>query len=192
MKVRSPKSGFVMQLFVKDQEHVAVGSPLLQMDSDAEDRYTSHLEILDKMRELKASQYIGPEVEVTRSLAQVAVDTSAKRAKDESEVYGYYVQLAKQGVANIVQYAPAESTFEQARWEHTRAEGQQQRLEFSISRYIQLNDLAKKWNMDQRAFVALRKARLKVLAPITGKVSVFVAEGSYAKYGNVIMEVKAP
>ena len=82
MKVRSPKSGFVIQLFVKDQEHVALlGSPLLQMDSDAEDRYMSHLKILEKMRELKTSQYIGPEVEVTLSWAQVAVEISRPSAR---------------------------------------------------------------------------------------------------------------
>jgi len=123
MKVRSPKSGFVIQLFVKDQEHVAVGSPLLQMDSDAEDRYMSHLEILEKMRELKAAQYIGPEVEVTRSLAQVAVDTSAKRAKNDSDVNHFYTVLVDKGLSNIVQYAPAESAFEQARWEHASSPG---------------------------------------------------------------------
>jgi hypothetical protein len=76
-----------------------------------------------------------------------------------------------------------------AKWEYERAKGQQQRLDFSVTRHNQLNELAKKWYERQKEFVTLRKSRLKIGAPIDGKVKLLVEEGSFAKYGNIIVEV---
>jgi multidrug resistance efflux pump len=189
MNVRSPKNGFVIKLFVTEKKSVKLGSPLLQMDSDAEDRYSDHLDVLEGMRVIRAAQYTGAELDLTRSLAKISVETSEISLKDATQEYLWWEGMLRKGLAGAIDPVRFENEMAQSKWKNERAKGQQQRLEFLVARHNQLNELAAKWYERQKEFVAVRKGHLKIAAPANGKVKLLVEEGSFAKYGNIIAEV---
>lgn len=190
LNIRSPKNGFVIKLFVSDNETVKAGARLLQMDSEIEDKYSRHLQVLETMREVRAAKYTGPELEVLRTAAKLSVDTSADRLKSASQIEFIAKARAVKGLLDWPDYYNTASLKAQAEWEHGRAEAQQKELEFAVARHNQLNDIAKNWNDDQQAYIAKRKSHLTVLSPIDGNVKLLIGEGSFAKHGNVILEIE--
>lgn len=189
MNVCAPKDGIVIKVLVKDKAVVKAGSPLLQMDSDWEDKFEEYLDKSEKTRQIKASKYTGQELEVIRAATQLAVDLSTERAKAAQKIDDYHWGQVENGVPIYLNIHEADFTLAQAKLDQGKAETQQKQLEFAISRFNQLNELAKKWYEDQKAFVAKRKSLLTVTAPIDGKVTLLVGTGSYAKHGNSIAKI---
>jgi multidrug resistance efflux pump len=190
MNICAPKDGFVIKVFVKDNAVVKAGSPLLEMDSDWEDRYEAHLDKSEKAREIKYSKHTGKELEVIRAAAQLAIDLSSERTKARQGIDDIESNKINMGVPDYETIWQTHDLLAQAKLDQAKAETQQKQLEFAITRFNQLNELAKKWYEDQKAFLAKRKSLLTVTAPIDGKVTLLAGVGSYAKHGNAIAEIR--
>jgi multidrug efflux pump subunit AcrA (membrane-fusion protein) len=80
MDICSPKDGFVVKLFVGDGDQVTKGSPLIQMDSDHEDRHLESLATADSIREIRAAQFQGDQLKLLRDMAQLNVDLACGKA----------------------------------------------------------------------------------------------------------------
>ena len=181
MDVCAPKDGFVAKLFVHHQQEVKAGAPLLQMDSDLEDRQTERVRIFESIRETRFSRYTGQELDLLRKVAQNAVDLSTEQVNEAKLKFDWEAANMSIGAEHGTDFSLAKSRYVQAQFEQQRAAYQQAQVEFGITRNTQTNALAKELSESHLAFIFQRKDRLNVVAPTDGRVNLLVAEGSVAE-----------
>ena len=189
--VCSPKDGFVTKVFVQEGQPVkATTTTLLQMDTDAEDRHAERVQTRESIREIRAAQYTGPQLDLLTAIAKLAVDLATERANEAKYKRDYWGEHFALG-GNIYDLELAKSDYAQSQLEQARAEAQQKQLEFAVKRHNEIDALAKRLNKDEEDFIAKRRNRLKIVSPIDGRVKkLLVAEGSFAELGSVVMEIE--
>jgi len=191
MDVCSPKDGFVFKLLVKNDDEVKIGTPLLQMDSEVEDRNTEHVQKMDSVREIRAAQYIGPQLVLLRALAKLAVDLATEKTRAAKQSYDLINREFHFGLLKVSDTYEPESTYIQSQLEQSRAEAQQKQLEYAVKRHTETNDLAKRLSDEHLAFLKRKKDRLSMTASTPGRVkNLRVGEGSFAELGSVLMEIQ--
>jgi multidrug resistance efflux pump len=189
MDVCSPKDGFVEKLFVHDKETVHAGARLIQMDSDLEDRIAERVKLLESIREIAASKYIGEELDLLYKIAQNGVDLANEQSNEAKLRLGKATTDLKIGAEVPTDFLVVKSRFNQAQFEEKRASYQQKQVEFAIARHSKTNALAKELSENHLTFVSKRKERLTIVAPRDGRVKLLVAEGSFAELGSVLIEI---
>jgi multidrug resistance efflux pump len=189
MNITSPKDGFVIKVVVKDKQVVKTGDLLLQMDSEQEDRNAARVETMESIRQLRSAQYTGPQLDLLRAIAKIAVDLASEKAGEMKLKFENATRGLALGLINKFDFDLVKSDYTQAQLEQSRAEAQQKQLEFSITRHNQADALAKQQSEDLKSYIARKKERLKVVASKDGHVKLLVAEGSFAELGSVLLEV---
>ena len=190
MEVCAPRDAFVINLFVSDHDQVKIGSPLLQLDTDVEDRHAEHVQKMEASRIVWEAQYTGSQLDLLREIAKLAVDIANEKVKQAKINYDWEKALVMAGVPTSGNYLGVrKSEYDQSLLEVTKAEAQQKQLEYAVTRHAETSALVKKMNNDQLEFIAKRKGRLSIAAPSTGQIKLRVAEGSFAKRGSVLMEI---
>ncbi len=97
MKVCSPKDGFVIDVHVRDGDIVSVGQQLLNMDLDEEARDEARLDKMENIRKQMAAQYEGPELDLSRHLAEISVKLAKEAEKLAATILHDYSTYAKGG-----------------------------------------------------------------------------------------------
>jgi pyruvate/2-oxoglutarate dehydrogenase complex dihydrolipoamide acyltransferase (E2) component len=177
MDVCSPKNGFVTEVFVSNGQHVEVGAPLLQMDTDAEDRALERLRITEQARQIRSAKYQGEELELMRTIASLTV-ASAQASSDESSKLGL-------GVKALSTAAALNKNAYEKTLQHKKE------LEYSINRYLKIDRLGEEANRGYSEYLAKRKSRMKLLAPVAGKVRLMVGQNSFAAVGTILLKLDA-
>lgn len=190
MNISSPKDGFVVKLFVKDGDPVKRFAPLVQMDTDWEDRLADRVTKRQSIADARSTQYSGEQLKQLQDLAQLAVDIAKTNVDAIQRAYDINAGVNRLGGYQAALLKIDEAHLTQARMEQTRAELQQKQLNSSVTRHAQMDALAKKLSQDELDFLSARKDRLKIAAPIDGHVKLLVAEGGFAKRGTFLMEIK--
>jgi multidrug efflux pump subunit AcrA (membrane-fusion protein) len=190
MDVCAPKDGFVVKLFVHDHDQIQIGDSLLKMDSEAEDRNVQHVQKMDSVREIWAAQYTGPQLDLLRAIATIAIDLAREKVTESQAKLNQQKALSLTGAAgNGVDILVAKSEYAQSQIELAKAEAQQKQLEYTVTRHVESSALVKQMTKDQLEFIAKKKERLSITAPSGGKVKLRIAEGSFAKRGSVLAEI---
>lgn len=198
MDVCSPKNGFVIHMTAQDGSAVNVGDDLLVIDSDREQRALEDLHARKALMLLDLNKYTGDELTLTTHVAQSAVDLStaqldlANRA-DSDEGPLHPVLPAHTPVDPIAALANERANALkklQARFDNDRAISDQKQLEFFIARQRKSNEIAVKLNEYYSNAIQDMIKRLTIKAPISGTVKLHVGQGSFARLGSVLLEIK--
>jgi multidrug resistance efflux pump len=195
MDVCSPKNGFVIRMIAKDGIAVNVGDDLLVMDSDREQRALEDLQARKALMLLDLNKYTGEELKLTSQIAQSAVDFSTAQ-----------LNLAKPDEGPLRPVLPAHTPVDpiaaqareqadvlrelQARFDNNRAISDQKQLEFFIARQLKSNEIAVKMNEYYTNAIQDMIKRLTIKAPISGQVKLHVGQGSFARLGSVLLEIR--
>lgn len=190
MDICAPKDGFVVKLFVRDHDQVQIGKPLLTMDSEAEDRSAEHMQKMESAREIWQAQYTGPQLDLLREIAKLAVDLASEKVTEAQAKLIRPQALAVSGaVPDVSDFQVAKSEHAQSLLEVKRAQAQQMQLEYAVTRHAETSALLKQMSDNQLEFIARKKERLSIASPSGGRVKLKVAEGSFAKRGSVLVEI---
>jgi multidrug resistance efflux pump len=174
MDVCSPKNAFVTEVFVINGGHVEIGAPLVQMDTDAEDRALERLRLTEHARQLRSAQYQGEELQLLLNIAQLTVDSAQSRS-DTSAKPGPGV---------------AQATAVMNKNDYQKAVQRQRQLGYSLKRYAAIDELAQEMNREQIDYITKRRDRLKLVAPSAGKVRLMVGKNSFAALGSVLLQIE--
>lgn len=191
MEVCSPKDGFVFQVHVQDGLQVEVGTLLIEMDSDVEDRFAEQIRVREELRKINETRYSDEQVALLRSIAKAAVDTAEAQYKDANTQHDVTIEYANVGAIGNVDLvkASAEAKLAQARFDRDRARADQKELEYAIDRFTKRNELSKNLNQYYLTYIKKRIARLKITAPVAGHVKFYVQQGSFAQLGGKLLEI---
>jgi multidrug resistance efflux pump len=192
MDICSPKDGFVLELFVQPSSRVEVGQPLIQLDSEFEDRALARIDTMEATRQLTAAQYKEPQVDLIRQIASIAVSVAEANMTLQTKVNHENHRLTQSGAANPNQpnALVQEYNVVNATKQHEKAVNQLKQFELSVSRHNEIDALASKHAAVERGFIENRKTLLKILAPIAGIVDFRVAKGSFAELGSILLSIK--
>jgi multidrug resistance efflux pump len=191
MDICAPKDGFVTDvLFTAADRKVKTGSPLLQMDTDYEDRMASRLATREAVREISSAQYTGPQLQLLTDLAQVAVDLASTKADKAKRKYLSLTTGVQQGITPTPDMVMAQNDSTIADLELDRAKKQQEQLKYVIERHTEIDAKAKEFFEEEEAFISKRRMRLTIVAPVDGEAKFLVAKGSFAKRGTVLVRIE--
>jgi multidrug efflux pump subunit AcrA (membrane-fusion protein) len=190
MDVCSPKDGFVMLLHVNDGESPKRNDLLVELDTDAEDRATKRLQATDDTRSVKMAQYTGPELDLLREIAQIAVDLTGQDITNTSRDLALAQKREQLGVGQAADTSQAKSNHEMADLQHKKAVAQQKQLEFAVKRHEAVNKIAQQVSAFQMKQIQDTRNRMRIAAPIDGKVTLLVGKGSFAELGSVLLRIE--
>jgi pyruvate/2-oxoglutarate dehydrogenase complex dihydrolipoamide acyltransferase (E2) component len=192
MDVCSPKDGFVIKLLVNQGQQVSYGAQLLQMDVDHEDRALARLRLLERARQIRSSQYQGEQLALVRKVAELAVNTAeANREAAEVRKKALMDQVRSGTWNSGYDLNATAAAITQTLDAHSKAVVQQQQLEYSIRRHVDIDTLAQEMNESQEAYIRSRIERMTVLAPVAGNVHLLVGEHSFAELGSVLLTIQS-
>ena len=190
MDVCSPKDSFIVKLLVIDGSTVNPGTPLVEMDSDWEERIAERIRVREVLREINFAQLAGDQLELVRSSAKAAVDLAETQYKLASDTADFQRKMIPLGILNAIDVLPSQSRLARATFDRDRAHANQKQLEYAIDRHTKTHELAKKFNEYSAAYMKKRIERLKVAAPIAGHVKLHVQVGSFAQLGSTLLEIQ--
>jgi len=189
MDVCSPKDGFVIKMLAQEGEVVQVGAPLLEMDSDWEQRMAERIRTREALRLIDARQYTGEQMALVIAVAQAALDSAEAQFKEAERKHHSDTRLLENG-ALTAEYKPSiEAKFAQATFDRERARVDMKQLKYFIDRQGEIQDLAKSLNERYAADIQKRIERLKIAAPTAGKVKLCAQQGSFAQLGSKLLEI---
>jgi multidrug resistance efflux pump len=192
MDVASPKNGFVIKVSVDDGNTVKAGDELLEMDSDWEQTALERIRFQDAMRELNAARYTDEQLGLLRSIAKAAVDAAEAQlslVERQSAEDNARMRLDENADPALVKLAE-NARVAQATFDRDRAQTNQTQLEYAIGRIGKANDSAKVLSATYVAAINKRIERLKIMAPVSGHVKLNVRQGSFAKLGSIMLEIR--
>ena len=189
MDIFSPKDGFVVELIVAEGAPVKPGTHLLKMDTDDEDRDKERLAKMENVRLQMAAQYTGRELSLSKRLAEIAMEM----AKYSVETLPGYIQNVKDWV-EAGRLSPgdifnAETEYSQAILNLEKAQIDLQKFEFAVARHLAINSIIKNYMAKESQYLELKRNRLTVLAPVSGKVKFQVAVNSFAELGGRLLTI---
>ena len=91
MDICSPKDGFVVKIWPKEGDSVEFNLPILQMDSEDEDKALERLKYIEAARKIRSAQYTGAQLKLLQDSAKLAIDKATatletnNRANQEAE-----------------------------------------------------------------------------------------------------------
>jgi multidrug resistance efflux pump len=181
----------VTEVFVHQGQQINVGTPMFQMDTDAEDMALKRVQTSESVRAIRSAQYAGPQLEVVRDLAKLAVEKATANLVPAKFASGHAQAEIIGGVAQQPQTAIEAVKNQLAQIELDQAKDQQKQLEFAIERHNKIDDLAKQLSQEQEAFLNRKRERLTVRAPHQGRVkSLLVGKGSFAELGSILGQIE--
>jgi hypothetical protein len=144
---------------------------------------------MEAIRELRSSQYSGPSLELIAELAQVAIDLSNEELNEANAHYQGQAFRAGQGIGDGEQLQATRAQLAQAELNRRKAMAQQQQLQLAIARHHESDAIAKHHIETLKEYIAKRKSRLLVTAPVAGKVRLVLTERSFAELGTVVLTI---
>jgi len=190
MDVHSPKDGFVVELKVKMGMKVAANDPLLTMDTDDEDRNIERVHKMERVRALMAAQYESPELEVTRRIAQIAVEVADNSIEGKKALFDSQSQNVLHGVGTA-EFQVAEADYKNALLAKEKATNDLKKFEFAIARHNAINEVVKNFMEYEDQILQTKRKRFHVLAPTSGVVSaLLVGVNSFAARGQSLLVIK--
>lgn len=178
-----------MKLSVRDGDRVKIGDPLLQMDSDREDKDTEQVNALEAIRKIRADQFKGPELALLQTIAKTAVEIATEKTNTDTTDADRADKLVKLGSLDPFVATVARAKARESQLALDRATAQQSQLQFAISRHSQVDVIAKQMDDNRLALLAKQKNQLSIMSPVAGTVHLHVGTGSFAELGSVLLEI---
>jgi pyruvate/2-oxoglutarate dehydrogenase complex dihydrolipoamide acyltransferase (E2) component len=190
MDICSPKDGFVVALLVDNEALVHPGHHLLTMDTDDEDRDKARLVKMESVRLQMAQQYSGPELDLSRSLTQISVDLAQEAVTDYGDLLKHVQGNADLGKATLDELVPVTLQYNQAVINLKKAQLELKKFEFAVARHVEINSIIDKYMAQESSTLDIKRGRLTVLAPISGKVKLQTAVNSFSELGGVLLTIE--
>ncbi|HEV3457555.1 MAG TPA: hypothetical protein VHG32_13410 [Thermoanaerobaculia bacterium] len=189
MDHQSPKDGFVITVLAADQAQVTRGTPILQMDTEDEDKELGRLRTMEAVRALVASQYQGDELANTLALAQNAVTLGEKTERETHTALQIAEVHVKSGTYKDIELISATYDHDKAQLTLEKARENLKKLNFAIDRQAKSNALVRAHLQDEEQRIMRRKELLTVKATVGGRLRLNLAPGVFVKLGDVLFSI---
>jgi multidrug resistance efflux pump len=189
LNVSAPKDAFIAAVLVANRAHVDAGTEVLTLDPLDEDLRIARIGALDNLRVVLAKRLSTEVVDVSRQLQQAGVDSTAALTTKLAELIN-----ATNNAEHFGQEPPG--TTEQIQMMMSQVSQQRdtgllqlQLFDLQITEAKAINDLADRHLQKELAAAAARKARLHIVAPVSGRLSLQIATGRFVRHGDPLFEV---
>ena len=137
-----------------------------------------------------AAQYMGSELDVTRRLAEIAVDLAKEDVNAKKVALDQKRGERDLGTLPSPFLVSAQTEYNKALLAQEKAQLELKRLDFAIDRHQKINELVQSYMQLEEKVCDIKRERLKVLAPAGGHISLRVALNSFAELGSVLLVIK--
>jgi|GEM_PF-2637654 len=200
LDIRSPKDCYVISLSVKNGATVAAGNTICQLDSDDEDRALEKLRATKALLDLEQMK-LSPEVvlkqrrllEIASSVAEAYLQLAYTKNREDRQ-WAMDVSMLPTTVVGDEQ--PLMGTIHQSSAAITKALAEVEKANLAVERF----DFSAAQSASKFALISAQlpaeqqrimtdKARLAIVSPINGTVSLNIANGSFLSKGTVMASV---
>jgi hypothetical protein len=109
------------------------------MDTADEERDKARIIKMEDVRALMAAQYSGPELEVSRRLAEIGIEIAQHDVEAKEAVWSQVKRDVQLGTARLKEFAPVEAEYNNARLALEKARLELKRFDFATARHQQIN-----------------------------------------------------
>lgn len=187
---KSPKRAIVQELFVQNEQIVAAGDAILQLNS--EEQQIEVLKIQSQKTTIAAQRLnmIDPARADRLSAMDQMISSSAAALKSISEEVFAQKEQIKVGEATRAEAIEYKKRLIDARLKNLKIRIERDGFDVNSSAAAKHLDIVLQLLDKEELYFQQEIERLKMRAPVAGKVQLFVGEGSPCKLGSVLFSIE--
>jgi multidrug resistance efflux pump len=192
LKISSPKSGFVLDVFVKQNGTIEAGQPIVQLDSRDEAKDLLHAQTLEGVRKAMLERLSDEQLKISRRIAQIACDLAKQDQTIKQIAFDKFIAQipsGMKGLPDIPEGKTLEADLSKAKLEVERAQLQLQVFDYTNQTDVHVDELLSAQFPKDVQYYQDKMDRLKVTSPAAGHVKLAVAVGSFVKEGDEIATI---
>jgi len=189
-RIAAPKDCFVVEVFPKDNHPISFNDKIAILDSEDEDRGIERISLAMQFIALQEECIFDSPMNIRREILQSTLEVARAylqyaRLRIDDE-YSHMAGGTSDGSFNLRQGMAAQI---RAEAEVNRASSALDLFDFNVSQARQKLGLIKAAIPKEQAALTIKKNRLNLISPVTGRVSLHCYKGSFLKKGDVLAEI---
>lgn len=186
LELVSPKDAFVTDLFVRSGSIVKAGDKVCQLDTEAEDRAMERVALAQALLALEDAKLTDANVASRRKVLEIAKEVADAYERFASEKVAKEQMDFSLGLTLTIFITQASAAQAKAQAEVEKSMIALQRFDFAIQQLKQKQSLLEDQLKKEQARINAEKARLTIVAPVDGTISLLTAKDCFVKTGHAI------
>ena len=191
MEIRSPKDGFIDELFVTHGAVVSKGDAVARLSDQEERHQLARLESMQRILEINKARFDLEQIALRRRAAEIGRGLCELNLALKQDVAAIKSKQAALGLVSNIYHKAADSDAKEAGLLRTRAHDQLLAFEFALSRALAIDEEVRGRIAPEMAFIQSQIERLTLRTTIAGTCVLMTAPGCFVRLGDVIAEIKA-